>query len=38
LGDVKRVLNRSNFKYYCKAVDPDTGGFVSFFALRCSEK
>uniref|UniRef100_A0A1I7XBD0 PDZ domain-containing protein n=1 Tax=Heterorhabditis bacteriophora TaxID=37862 RepID=A0A1I7XBD0_HETBA len=24
LGDVKRVLMRSNFKYYCKAVDPDT--------------
>ncbi|CAD6194039.1 unnamed protein product [Caenorhabditis auriculariae] len=25
LGDVKRVLMRSNFKYYCKAVDPDSG-------------
>ncbi|KAE9420803.1 hypothetical protein Angca_003967, partial [Angiostrongylus cantonensis] len=25
LGDVKRVLMRSNFKYYCKALDQDTG-------------
>ncbi|PAV67585.1 hypothetical protein WR25_02331 [Diploscapter pachys] len=25
LADVKRVLMRTNFKYYCKMVDPDTG-------------
>ncbi|CAB3404467.1 unnamed protein product [Caenorhabditis bovis] len=25
LGDVKRVLMRTNFKYYCKALDPDSG-------------
>ncbi|CAD5217544.1 unnamed protein product [Bursaphelenchus xylophilus] len=28
LGDFKRVLNRSNFKYYCKAVDPAVGAEV----------
>ncbi|CAI4223095.1 unnamed protein product [Auanema sp. JU1783] len=25
LGDVKRVLMRSNFKYYSKTIDPDSG-------------
>ncbi|VDM73581.1 unnamed protein product [Strongylus vulgaris] len=46
LGDVKRVLMRSNFKYYCKALDQDTGWkaitlsasavplFSSHYALR----
>uniref|UniRef100_A0A914DP08 DIX domain-containing protein n=1 Tax=Acrobeloides nanus TaxID=290746 RepID=A0A914DP08_9BILA len=28
LGDFKRVLNRSNFKFYCKAIDPEVGGEV----------
>ncbi|CAD5213046.1 unnamed protein product [Bursaphelenchus okinawaensis] len=28
LGDFKRVLNRSNFKYYCKAVDSAVGAEV----------
>uniref|UniRef100_A0A1I7VLU2 DIX domain-containing protein n=1 Tax=Loa loa TaxID=7209 RepID=A0A1I7VLU2_LOALO len=27
LGDFKRVLTRSNFKYYCKAPAPDSGVF-----------
>ncbi|MFH4974784.1 hypothetical protein AB6A40_001493 [Gnathostoma spinigerum] len=27
LGDFKRVLNRSNFKYYCKAAAPESGVF-----------
>ena len=26
LSDFKRVLNRSNFKFYCKAIDPEVGG------------
>ena len=25
LGDVKRVLTRSNFKYFAKTIDPDSG-------------
>ena len=25
LGDVKRVLTRSNFKYYAKTIDSDSG-------------
>ncbi|CAK5084503.1 unnamed protein product [Meloidogyne enterolobii] len=28
LGDFKRVLNRTNFKYYCKAIDSEVGGEV----------
>ncbi|KAI1727313.1 DIX domain-containing protein [Ditylenchus destructor] len=28
LGDFKRVLNRSNFKFYCKAIDQEVGGEV----------
>lgn len=27
LGDFKLVLNRSNFKYFCKAPAPDSGVF-----------
>lgn len=27
LGDFKRVLNRSNFKFYCKAPSPDPAVF-----------
>lgn len=37
LGDVKRVLMRSNFKYYCKALDQDTGWYV-FFQLFLFKK
>uniref|UniRef100_A0A1I8BIZ6 PDZ domain-containing protein n=1 Tax=Meloidogyne hapla TaxID=6305 RepID=A0A1I8BIZ6_MELHA len=28
IGDFKRVLNRTNFKYYCKAIDSEVGGEV----------
>lgn len=31
LGDFKRVLNRSNFKYHYKGIDPLLGGFVFLF-------
>jgi hypothetical protein len=27
-ADFKRVLNRTNFKFYCKAIDPEVGGEV----------
>ena len=33
LGDFKKVLNRSNFKYYCKAIDQEVGGCVFIFVL-----